>query len=60
MVLGMVSTKPWCDIVKIDIEGALIQTPMQGGLTYIRQADDQVCGRVIYMLREDVVMDGCL
>jgi hypothetical protein len=25
-----------CYFVKIDIEGALIQTPMQGGLTYMK------------------------
>jgi hypothetical protein len=34
--LGIASTKPWRMVVKKDIKGAFVQTPMTGEPTYVR------------------------
>ena len=36
MVLGLAPTKPWRIVVKIDIKGAFVQTPMTGEDVYMK------------------------
>jgi hypothetical protein len=35
-VLGLAATKPWRIVVKIDVKGAFVQTPMSGAPTYVK------------------------
>jgi hypothetical protein len=36
MVLGLMAETPWRVMVKIDIKGAFVQTPMKGEPTYMK------------------------
>jgi hypothetical protein len=60
--LGLASEKPWRIVVKIDIKGAFVQTPMKGEPVYMR-VDPKVSSYVVEMfprLREMLEPDGCL
>jgi hypothetical protein len=60
--LGLASRKPWRIVVKIDIKGAFVQTPMKGEPVYMR-VDPKVSRYVIEMfprLRVMLELDGCL
>jgi hypothetical protein len=60
--LGLASGKPWRIVVKIDIKGAFVQTPMKGEPVYMR-VEPKVSSYVVEMfprLREMLEPDGCL
>ncbi len=60
--LGIASTKPWRVVVKIDVKGAFVQTPMKGEPTYVR-IDPNVTRVAIELYPElagFVETDGCL
>jgi hypothetical protein len=60
--LGLASGKPWRIVVKIDIKGAFVQTPMKGEPVYMR-VDSKVSSYIVEMfprLREMLEPDGCL
>jgi hypothetical protein len=60
--LGLASGKPWRIVVKIDIKGKFMQTPMKGEPVYMR-VDPKVSRYVIEMfprLKEMLESDGCL
>jgi hypothetical protein len=60
--LGIASTKRWRVIVKIDVKGAFVQTPMTGEPTYVR-IDPKVTRVAVELyprLAEYVESDGCL
>ena len=60
--LGLASGKPWQIVVKIDLKGAFVQTPMKGEPVYMR-VDPKVSTYVIEMfprLRVMLELDGCL
>jgi hypothetical protein len=61
-MLGMASTKPWPVIVKIDVKGAFVQTPMTGEPSYVR-IDPKVTRVAVELypkLAEYVEGNGCL
>jgi hypothetical protein len=61
-VLGLASMKPWRIVVKIDIKGAFIQTPMTGEPIYMK-IDAKMTKYVVELyphLKEMVEADGCL
>jgi len=60
--LGLASSKPWRIVVKIDIKGAFVQTPMKGEPVYMK-VDLKISRYVIEMflkLKEMLETDGCL
>jgi len=60
--LGLASGKPWRIVMKIDIKGAFVQTPMKGEPVYMK-VDPKISRYVIEMflkLKEMLEMDGCL
>jgi len=60
--LGLASGKPWRVVVKIDIKGAFVQTPMKGEPVYMK-VDPKISRYVIEMfpkLKEMLESDGCL
>jgi histone deacetylase 1/2 len=60
--LGLASSKPWWIVVKIDIKGAFIQTPMKGEPVYMK-IDPKISLYVVNMFSElgDMLEeDGCL
>jgi hypothetical protein len=60
--LGLASTKPWWIVVKIDIKGAFVQTPMTGETIYMR-LDPKMTKYAVGLYPELVEMvekDGCL
>jgi hypothetical protein len=60
--LGLASGKPWRIVVKIDIKGAFVQTPMKGEPVYMK-IDPKISRYVINMfpeLRSMLEEDGCL
>jgi len=60
--LGLASGKPWRIVVKIDIKGAFVQTPMKGEPVYMK-VDLKISRYVIEMfpkLKEMLESDGCL
>jgi hypothetical protein len=60
--LGMASTKRWRVIVKIDVKGEFVQTPMTGEPTYVR-IDPKVMRVAVELypkLAEYIEGDGCL
>jgi hypothetical protein len=60
--LGLASGKPWRIVIKIDIKGAFVQTPMRGEPVYMR-VDPKISRYVIEMfprLKEMLESDGCL
>jgi hypothetical protein len=60
--LGLVSGKPWRIVIKIDIKGAFVKTPMKGEPVYMR-VDPKTSRYVIEMfprLKEMLESDGCL
>jgi hypothetical protein len=60
--LGLASGKPWRIVVKIDIKGAFVQTPMKGEPVYMK-IDPKISRYVINMFQELGSMleeDGCL
>jgi len=60
--LGLASSKPWWIVVKIDIKGAFVQTPMKGEPVYMK-IDPKISRYVVNMFPElgDMVEeDGCL
>ena len=61
-VLGIAPTKPWRIVVKIDIKGAFIQTPMSGEDVYMK-IDPKITKYVIKLFPKLAGMvedDGCL
>ncbi len=61
-VLGLASNKPWQIVIKIDIKGAFVQTPMKGEPVYMK-IDPKISQYVINMFPElgDMLKeDGCL
>jgi hypothetical protein len=61
-ILGLASMKPWRIVVKIDIKGAFIQTPMTGEPIYMK-IDPKMTKYVVELyphLKEMVEADGCL
>jgi hypothetical protein len=61
-VLGLASTKHWRIVVKIDIKGAFIQTPMMGEKIYMR-LDAKMTKYAVELypeLAKMVETDGCL
>jgi len=61
-VLGLAATKAWRIVVKIDVKGAFVQTPMSGEPTFIR-LDPKVSKYVMELfpnLKNMVEEDGCL
>jgi hypothetical protein len=61
-MLGMASTKPWPVIVKIDVKGAFVQTPMTGEPSYVK-IDPKVTRAAVELypkLAEYVEGNGCL
>jgi hypothetical protein len=60
--LGLASGKPWQIVIKIDIKGAFVQTPMKGEPLFMR-VDPKISRYVIEMfprLKEMLESDGCL
>jgi len=60
--LGLASSKPWRIVVKIDIKGAFMQTPMKGEPVYMK-IDPKISRYVVNMFPELGNMleeDGCL
>jgi hypothetical protein len=60
--LGLASGKLWRIVMKIDIKGAFVQTPMKGEPVYMK-VDLKISRYVIEMflkLKEMLEMDGCL
>lgn len=60
-VLGIVATKNWCIVMKIDVKGAFIQTPMKGVQTY-KKLDEKMSKYVTEMylkFRKLIHTDGC-
>ena len=60
--LGLASSKPWWIVIKIDIKGAFVQTPMKGEPVYMK-IDRKISQYVINMFPElgnMVEDDGCL
>jgi hypothetical protein len=60
--LGLASGKPWRIVVKIDIKGVFVQTPMKGGPVYMR-VDPKISRYMIEIfakLKEMLEADGCL
>jgi hypothetical protein len=60
--LGLASGKPWRIVMKIDIKGAFVQTPMKGEPVYMK-VDPKISRYVIEMfpkLKEMLESDGCL
>jgi hypothetical protein len=61
-VLGLACMKPWQIVVKIDIKGAFIQTPMMGEPIYMR-LNPKMTKYIIDLyphLKNMVEADGCL
>jgi hypothetical protein len=61
-VLGMAGSKPWQIVVKIDIKGAFLQTPMSGEPVYMK-LDPKITKYAIELrpdLKRYVEADGCL
>jgi hypothetical protein len=61
-VLGMMASKKWLTVSKVDVKGAFVQTPMQGESVYVR-VDQKITAYVIELypaLKEFVEADGCL
>jgi hypothetical protein len=60
--LGLASSKPWQIVMKIDIKGTFVQTPMKGEPVYMK-VDPKISRYVIEMflkLKEMLETDGCL
>ncbi len=60
-LLGMAAVKPWQVMVKIDIKGVFVQTPIQGELTYMK-VDEHITMYAVEMFPEleEFVDEGCL
>jgi hypothetical protein len=61
-VLGLAATKSWRIVVKIDVKGAFVQTPMSGEPTYVR-LDPKITKYAVSLYPEYakwVEPDGCL
>jgi hypothetical protein len=61
-VLGLMASKKWLTVAKIDVKGAFIQTPMDGESVYMK-IDPKITACVVNLypkLKEFVKADGCL
>jgi hypothetical protein len=61
-VLGLAATKPWQIVVKIDVKGAFVQTPMEGEPIYMKLDPkiSQVAAEMYPKLKDYVEGDGCI
>jgi hypothetical protein len=62
VVLGMMASKKWLTVAKVDVKGAFVQTPMEGELVYMR-VDLKITAYVIELypaMKKFVENDGCL
>jgi hypothetical protein len=61
-VSGVMASKKWLTVVKIDVKGAFVQTPMEGESVFMR-LDQKISAYVIELyptLKKFVEEDGCL
>jgi hypothetical protein len=61
-VLGVMASKKWLTVAKVDVKGAFVQTPMEGDSVYMK-VDPKITAFVINLypsLKEFVEQDGCL
>ena len=61
-VLGLASSKSWQIVIKLDIKGAFVQTPMKGEPVYMK-IDPKISRYVVNMFPElgDMLEeDGCM
>jgi hypothetical protein len=61
-VLGVMASKKWLTVAKIDVKGAFIQTPMEGESVYMR-LDQKISAYVVELyprMKKYVEEDGCL
>jgi hypothetical protein len=61
-VLGLMASKKWLTVAKVDVNGAFLQMPMEGESVYMR-VDRKITAYVINLypaLKEFVEADGCL
>jgi hypothetical protein len=61
-VLGVMASKKWLTVAKVDVKGAFVQTPMEGESVYMR-LDQKISAYVVELyptLKKFVEEDGCL
>jgi hypothetical protein len=60
--LGVMMSRPWLIVIKIDVKGAFVQTPMEGEPVYMR-VDKKISKHVVEEfpeLKKYVEEDGCI